>query len=188
MEFCQSVAILVEQVQWPHDWGGVWFIRASMKMTPKVIFYTLRDKKKVSCEEKRPVDSNSREPIKQPYVGRFSRSIRRDQFSIPKIWDSCYFCRIFSFVMILMKILETSRFDWYNWEEHLEFFSEFSVRTFPEERVFLLKKRGFDTFQVVNLLGHGIQILTTRSKGPSEKNTSLFYQNFPSISFSRNNF
>jgi len=41
--------------------------------------------KKVSGEEKWPVDSDSSEPIKQPYVGGFSRSICGGEFSIPKL-------------------------------------------------------------------------------------------------------
>jgi len=55
--------------------------------------YTVRQEKKVSCEEKRPVDADSWEPIKRPYFGGFSRSIRRGGFSTPKVRDSCYFCR-----------------------------------------------------------------------------------------------
>jgi len=76
-------------------------------------------KKKVSCEEERPVDSDSWGPTKQPYVGRFSRSVRRGEFSTPKVWDSCYFCLILSFVMISMKIFATWRIDWCNWKGQL---------------------------------------------------------------------
>jgi len=68
-------------------------------------------KKKVSCEKKRPVDFGSWGPIKQPYVGRFSRSIRRDEFSTSKVWDTYYFYLIFSYVTISMKISETYRID-----------------------------------------------------------------------------
>ena len=95
--------------------------------------------------------------------------------------------------MISMKIFETYRIDCYNWEELLEFFSEFFVHTFLQERGFLLEKRGFDTFEVINhaildLLGHGIQISITGSIGPSEESTLIFFQNFSSIPFSRNDF
>jgi len=95
--------------------------------------------------------------------------------------------------MIQVKIFSTYRIDWYNWEEPLEFFSEFFVHTFLQERGFLLEKRGFDTFEVMghailNLLGHGIQILITRPIGPSEKSTLNFFQNFSSIPFSWNDF
>jgi len=65
----------------------------------------------------------------------------------------------------------------------LEFLSEVFVHTFLQERGFLLEKRGFDTFEVINhaildLLGHGIQILITQSIGPSKKSTLNFFQNF----------
>jgi len=71
----------------------------------------------------------------------------------------------------------------------LEFFSAFFVHTSLQERGFLLEKRGFDTFEVINheildLLGHGIQILITRSISPS--NTLNFFQNFSFVPFSRN--
>jgi len=61
-------------------------------------------------------------PIKQHYIGGFSRSIRRGEFFTPKVWDSFYFCLIFSFVMISMKIFETYRIDWYNWRNYWDFF------------------------------------------------------------------
>jgi len=75
----------------------------------------------------------------------------------------------------------------------LEFFSEFFVLIFLQEQGFLLEKRGSDTFEVINhaildLLGHGIQILITRSIGSNEKSTLNFFQNFSPIPFSRNDF
>jgi len=36
--------------------------------------------------------------------------------------------------MISMKIFEIYGMDWYNWEELLEFFSEFFVHTFLQEQ------------------------------------------------------
>ena len=64
--------------------------------------------------------------------------------------------------MISMKLFETYKIDWYNWEKLSEFFSAFFVRTLLQERGFLLEKRGFDTFEAINhaildFLGHGIQ-------------------------------
>ena len=72
---------------------------------------------------------------------------------------------IFVLLSHLNEIFETDRIDRYNWEELLEFFSEFFAHTSLQERGFLLEKRGFVTF--LDLLGHGIQILTTRSIVPS---------------------
>jgi len=86
------------------------------------------------------VDSDSWGPIKQPDVGGSFRSIRRGEFSTPKVWVSRYFC--------------------------LMIFSEFFVPTFLQEPRFLLQKRVFDTFEVrkhaiLELVGHEIQILIT---------------------------
>jgi len=63
--------------------------------------------------------------------------------------------------MISMKIYETYRSDWYNWERLLVFFSEFLVHTLPQERGFSLEKRDFNTVQIMKhailgLLGHEI--------------------------------
>jgi len=63
--------------------------------------------------------------------------------------------------MISMKISETYRSDWYNWEGLPEFLSEFLVHTLLQERGFLLEKRDFDTVQIMKhailgLLGHEI--------------------------------
>jgi len=75
-----------------------------------VLPMTLCDiKRKVSCEEKRPVDSDSWGPMKQPYVDGFSRPIRSGDH--PLSLGSCYFCIIFLFVMISMKIFESYRID-----------------------------------------------------------------------------
>jgi len=64
----------------------------------------------------------------------------------------------------------------------LEFFSKFFVHIFLQERGGLLEKRGFDTFEVINhaildFLGHGIQILITRSINPGEKSTWVWKRN-----------
>ena len=66
----------------------------------------------------------------------FARSIRKGEFSTPKIRDSCYFCLTFPFVMISMKTFETYRIDWYDWEELLEFFQNFSSTPFFRNEVF----------------------------------------------------
>jgi len=51
--------------------------------------------------------------------------------------------------MISMKICETYRSDWYNWEGLLEFSSEFLVHTDHQKRGFLVEKRDFETIQIV---------------------------------------
>jgi len=104
------------------------------------------------------------------------------EFSTPKVSDSCYFCLIFSFMwwfqwrfLKLTGSIDTTERNFWN------FFQNFSF-------AFLLEKRGFDTFDVKNhaildLLRHGIQILITRSIGPSEKsnlNFSRIFLPFPS--------
>ena len=95
-------------------------------------------KNKVSCEEKLLVDSDSWGSIKQPYVGGFSTSIRWDEFSTPKVCDSCRL--IFLVVIIPMKIFETYRVDWSNWDELLEFFLRiFCKHSSPETRIFAAK-------------------------------------------------
>ena len=71
--------------------------------------------------------------------GGFSWSIPKGQFSTPKVRNSCYFCLIFRFAMISMKISETYGSDWYNWEWLLEFFSEFLVLPFSRNEVFCWK-------------------------------------------------
>ena len=144
-------------------------------------------KKKVSCKQKKPVDSDSWGPIKQPYVSGFSRSIRRGEFFTSKVWDSCYFCLIFSFVMISMKIFETYRIDWYNCEELLEFFFRIFRSYLSPGTRFLAGKTWFLHFWSY-VLGHGIKILITPLMGTSEKSTLNFFQNFSWIPFSRNDF
>ena len=118
----------------------------------------------VSCEEKRPVDSDSRGPIKQPYVGGFSRSIRKGEFSTPELWDYCYFLSYFL-------ICDASNENFWNLQDQLiqlrgtfEIFFRIFVLTVLQERGFLLEKRGFDTFQV----------LEPRDSGPPRARNSNF--------------
>jgi len=143
-------------------------------------------KKKVSCEEKWPLDSDSWGSIKQPYVGGFSRSIRRGEFFNPKVWNCCY------------RIVDYFNENFWNLQDRLiqlkgnfEFFQHFSFTPLSRSEVFCWKS--FDTFEIIkhailDLLGHGIQILITRSIDPSKKSTLNFLQNFSSIPFSRNDF
>ena len=137
------------------------------------------------------MDSDSWGPIKQPYV---ASADFQDQFVgvsfTPLKFGILAILVLFSHLWWFQwKFLETYSID--TTERNL--FSEFFVHIFLQERGFLLEKRGFDTFEVINhaildLLGHGIQILITRLIGPSEESTLNFFQNFSSIPFSRNDF
>ena len=79
------------------------------------------------------------------------------------------------------------------WEEHLEFFQNFSSTPFSRNYFWSPKDAAWARENVTEnatsgLLMHRLQHVMTRSISLSKKNTSNFFQNFSSISFSRNNF
>ena len=88
--------------------------------------------------EKQPAHSVRWRHIREPYARRFSRSILRGWFFIPKVSGFCYLFNNFSYVMFLMDIIENYMIAHTINGEHLVFFFKTFAPTILQERCFFV--------------------------------------------------